>query len=84
MSRPDLARLQDELDTELTLAMTGDPWGPALVGRLKTMARMVLLRHGLSRAQVHVVQEGAGVRVHVALPPGPQRVRQLVVSVGDR
>lgn len=84
MSRLDLVRLQDDLDTELTLAMMGDPWGPALAGRLKTMARMVLHRHGLSKAQVQVVREGAGVRVHVALPPGPQRVQQLVVSVGVR
>lgn len=84
MARLDLARLQDELDTELTLAMMGDPWGPALAGRLKTLARMVLLRHGLSKAQVHVLREGAGVRVHIALPPGPQRVQQIVVSVGAR
>ena len=84
MSRLDLARLQDDLDTELTLALMGDPWGPALQGRLQTMARMVLLRHGLSKAQVQVVREGPGVRVHIALPPGPQRVRQVVLSIGAR
>ena len=84
VARPVLARLEDELDTELTLAMMGDPWGPALSGRLKTMARMILLRHGLAKAQVQVVREGEGVRVVVALPPGPQTVRELVVSIGAR
>ena len=82
MARLDLAQLQDELDTELTLAMMGDSWGSALSGRLKTMARMVLLRHGLSKAQVDVIREGTGVRVLIALPPGPHRVRQVVVSIG--
>ena len=84
MSRLDLERLQDDLDTELTFALMGDPWGPSLAGRLQTMARMVLLRHGLPKAQVRVSREGAGVRVHIALPPGPQRVRQLVLSFGVR
>ena len=84
MARLDPALLQDELETELTLAMMGDPWGAALAGRLKTMARMVLLRHGLPKAQVQVVREGAGVCVRIALPPGRARVRQLVVSIGDR
>ncbi len=77
-----MSRLRDELEGVLLDAMQGEPWGSALSGRLKTAARAVLLRHGLSRAQIHIEDGPDGVAVIIALPPGPARVRQLVVRLG--
>ena len=76
---PDLAA---ELEGALLDAMGGDPWGPALKGRLMTVARHVLLRHGEARARVEVGYGSRGVEVTVLLPPGPARVRRLVETVG--
>ena len=77
------AALGEELETELLNAMDGDPWGQALSGRLKTVARSVLLRHRLAAARVVVGMGPKGVEVHVALPPGRTPVRQLVVCLGQ-
>lgn len=74
--------LAAELEGALLDAMGGDPWGPALAGRLRTVARGVLLRHGHCRAEIRVENGPRGVEVEVILPPGPARVRRVEVTVG--
>jgi hypothetical protein len=74
--------LSEELEGALMDAMDSAAWGPALSGRLKTVARSILLRHGLGEARVVVGMGPRGVEVHVQLPPGRARVETLVVSLG--
>jgi hypothetical protein len=74
--------LGEELEGALMDCMDGGAWGPALSGRLKTVARSILLRHGLGKARVLVGMGPTGVEVHVQLPPGRARVQKLVVSLG--
>lgn len=74
--------LQDDLETALMDAMQGDHWGSGLKGRLELAARTVLLRHGYRSAKPRAELGPDGVvRVEILLPPGPARVRRLVVSV---
>ena len=80
--RVDVDRLRDELDTALTLSMDGSPMGAGLAGRLRSQARMILLRHGLAGARVLVEPDGNNVRVRVLLPPQAAQVRELKLSIG--
>lgn len=76
--------LRRELQSALELATHGKHMTPFLAGDLKTVARSILLRHGLDRAQVHVSQAGPnGFSVTVVLPPGPARVEQIVLHIGQ-
>ena len=76
----------NELKREIQLALMdefhGDAYSPALVGRLTMVTRAVLLRHGQSKAQVHIAKQGDGVEIVVLLPPGPKRVKRLVLNLG--
>ena len=73
--------LKAELQDALLDSLQGAAWGPALVGRMKTAARAILLRHGLGRATVHIENGPMGVEVAIILPPGPQRVKRLVLHL---
>lgn len=81
--RPDLAALEATLEGVLVDATAGDPWGPPLEGRLRTLVRHHLLRAGLGTAQVDIHLEAQGVVVRVALPPDGPRVRQLIMNLGS-
>jgi hypothetical protein len=78
-----VSALEAQLENALMDAMRGDPWSPQLAGRLQREARAVLMRHGLGKARVQVGYDGGTVQVLIALPPGPQRVRQLRISLGS-
>ena len=73
--------LHDALEAALMDALNGDPAGPALYGRLRTIARAHLLQRGLGAAQIEVGPAPGGVRVAIRLPPGPARVAQLVLTL---
>lgn len=76
--------LRRELQAALENATHGAHMTPFLAGDLKTVARSVLIRHGLERAQVRVRQVGGtGFEVVVLLPPGPARVQQIVLNIGS-
>lgn len=74
--------LRATLEDALLDALQGDPPGPALYGRLATVARGILLRHGLGAARVEIGPAPDGVRVTITLPPGPTRVARLVLHLG--
>jgi len=76
------AGLRAALEAALEDAAVGEPSSAALEGRLRTVARAVLLRHGLGQSRVEVRRQGAGLAVRVILPPGTARVRELVVTLG--
>ncbi|MFN7146759.1 MAG: hypothetical protein ACK4YP_23500, partial [Myxococcota bacterium] len=73
--------LDAELEGALADALAGDSPGPALAKRLERVARAILLRHGLRAARVVARSDAHETVVHVVLPPGPARVRELVVKV---
>ena len=62
-------------------AMLSDPWGPALEGRLRMVTRSILLRHRQDKADIHIDNGPRGIEVRVILPAGPDRVRQLHITL---
>jgi hypothetical protein len=74
--------LKREIELALMDEFHGDAFSPALAGRLKMVVRAVLLRHGLAKAQIQIGKQGSGVEVAITLPPGPNRVRRLVLNLG--
>lgn len=80
LRRPGLP-LEAELEGALAEALAGDPPGPAMAKRLERIAREILLRHNLPAARVVALSDAHETVVHVLLPPGPARVRELVVKV---
>lgn len=82
--RIDLQAVEDELDAALMNAMMGDPWGRSLQGRLETVSRAVLLRHGLGRAQVRVTGSRETVQVEVILPRTSPQVQRICLRFGGR
>ena len=81
--RIDLQAVEDELDAALMNAMMGDPWGRSLQGRLETVSRAVLLRHGLGRAQVRVTGSRETVQGRSSSPDLPQ-VQRICLRFGGR
>lgn len=77
-----MSKLETDLENALMDTMMGDPWGPSLKGRLQREAKTVLMRHGMGRARVLVSHHAGTVQVRILLPPGPQRVRELRISLG--
>lgn len=75
--------LEAELEGALTDALGGDPPGPGLAKRLERIAREILLRRGLAGARVVARSDPHETTVHVIVPEGPARVRELVVRVDD-
>jgi hypothetical protein len=76
------AGLEADLRAAMEDAIVGEPMSAMLEGRLKTVARAVLLRHRLGAARVLVRREGAGFRVRVDLPPGAARVTSIHLRLG--
>ena len=62
----------------------GERLGPALVGRMQTLARGILLQKGLGAAEVKMTADEDGVSVHVRLPPKGPRVGIIRLQVGVR
>jgi hypothetical protein len=63
-------------------AVMGENLGPALASRIELAARGELSRAGVRGGRVQVRQQGRGLEVLVTLPPGPARVRELVLRIG--
>lgn len=75
--------LEAELEGALIDATGGETYGPLLARRLERVARAVLLRRGLGRARVIAESSSKGTSVVVLLPPGPARVRQIVIRLSQ-
>ena len=59
----------------------GEALGPALASRIELATRDELRRAGVRGGRVIVRQQGRGFVVQVLLPPGPSRVRELVLRL---
>ncbi len=59
----------------------GQSLGPALASRIELATRGELTRAGVRGGRVNVRQQGRGFVVQVLLPPGPDRVRELVLHL---
>lgn len=77
-----MSTLEDELRCAVEDAIVGQPLRAGLAGRAQSAAMGVLVRHNIRGGQVRVSQQGAGFAVEVLLPPGPQRVRHIVLRFG--
>lgn len=83
MRNLDLAALQEDLELACMDALDGDPPGPLLANRLRTVVTAILRQRGV-QGSVAASSDRSGTRVHVTLgPPGPH-VKQLVISLGRR
>ena len=74
--------LKEELNWAMIDCLDGSPASKRLFQKMRTVARGILLRHGLGKAQVHVGPGPDGVQVVVTLPPGPARATHIVIRVG--
>ena len=74
--------LKEELHWALIDCLDGSPASNRLFQKMRTVARGILLRHGLGKAQVHIGPGPGGVEVVVLLPPGPARATRIVLNVG--
>ena len=83
MPRLDLAALSEDLEMECIDALQGDPAGPLLAIRLRTVVTAALLRRGI-RGTVVATSDRTATRVHVTLAFPGQKVRQLVISLGGQ
>ena len=87
MNRLEREKKQEEqLKTELLRviedAVVGERFDSALVGRVKTLVRSVLLQAKQSQAQIHVGLVDAGLEVQIVLPPKGPRVGVIKLSFG--
>ena len=69
--------LEEELTVAIEDAVVGEILRPSLVGRLKTVARAILLRRGHGNSRISVCQVGNGFEVEVFLQRPGARVRQI-------
>ena len=74
--------LKEELRFALEDAVMGAILRPSLVGRLKMIARSILLRHGLGKSHVDIKQQGNGFEVKIYLQQPGAVVREIWLSLG--
>ena len=74
--------LRQELRYAIEDAAIGERLDAALLGRVKTVARAILLRHGLKTAQLHAALVAEGLQVHITLPKTGPRVGVIHLSFG--
>ncbi len=60
-----------------------EPMGPLLEGKIRLVARAVLLRHGMKRARIDVRRIGRGLKVDIQLPPRGPTVDRIVLTLGS-
>ena len=75
--------LEEELTHAIEDAVVGEIMRPSLVGRLKTVARAILLRRGHQNSRIAVRQIGNGFEVEVYLQRPGTRVRQIHLRFGS-
>ena len=75
--------LEEELTIAIEDAVVGEILRPSLVGRMKTVARAILLRRGHGNSRVSVRQVGTGFEVEVFLQRPGARVQQIHLRFGS-
>lgn len=83
MPSVDLAELTEDLELACMDALAGDPPGPLLANRLRTVVTAILHSRGI-RGTVAAASDRSGTRVHVTLGPPGSKARQLVINLGPR
>lgn len=74
--------LQQTLLEALEHEAVGEQLGPALVARMQTLARGILLQNGMGAAEVKMTTDKMGVRVHIRLPRKGPRVGVIRLQIG--
>ena len=74
--------LETELRHAIEDAIVGEIMRPGLAGRIKTIARAILIRRRLSQSKVLVSQSGMGFDVRIYIQQPGARVQEIRVNVG--
>jgi len=74
--------LETELRYAIEDAVVGEIMRPGLSGRIKTIARAILIRHRLPQSKVVVSQVGSGFEVTVWVQSPGARVREIRLNFG--
>ncbi len=83
MPSVDLAELTEDLELACMDALDGDPAGPLLANRLRTVVTAILYSRGI-RGTVVASSDRQATRVHVTLGPVGPKARQIVINLGQR
>ena len=76
-----LEALKYELQMAMEDAVIGEIMRPSLIGRLRTIGRSILLRHGLNKSHIHVERQGNGFSIKVYLQQPGAIVREIWFSL---
>ena len=74
--------LETELRHAIEDAVIGELMRPGLAGRIKTIARAILIRHRLPQSRVVVTQQGMGFDVRVWVQSPGARVKEIRLTFG--
>ena len=74
--------LETELRHAIEDAVVGSIMRPGLAGRIKTIARAILIRHRLPQSKVVVSQNGMGFDVTIWVQSPGARVREIRLNFG--
>jgi hypothetical protein len=83
MARKKTIPLEEELTVAIEDAVVGEILRPSLAGRLKTIARAILLRRGHGKSQISVRQVDNGFEVEIFLQRPGARVQQIHLRFGS-
>jgi len=75
--------LKQELCVAIETEVVGERMDAMLVGRIKLVAREILLRNGLGKAKIQVETLPAGFSVRVFLPTQGRRVKVIQLTIGE-
>ena len=74
--------LKTEIRHAIEDASIGERLDKSLLGRVKTVSRAILLRHGLKEARIHAELASEGLKVQIVLPAQGPRVGVIHLSFG--
>lgn len=75
--------LEEELEIACLDEMRGDPPGPSMAKRLERAVMVVLRRRRIRGARVQCTSGPRGTHLTLLLPVDGQRVRQVVLTLGQ-
>ena len=74
--------LETELRHAIEDAVVGEIMRPGLAGRIKTIARSILIRHRLPQSKVSVSQSGLGFEVMILVQSPGAIVQKIRLNIG--
>ena len=75
------APLETQLRHAIEDAVVGEIMRPGLAGRIKTIARGILIRHRLTQSKVEVSKMGMGFDVRIYIQKPGARVEEIRLNI---